>query len=919
MRTGEMRSWQSQMEVEDMDETGSRTNSFQRKKPPWLKLDIPTIQLTPDDAAQVPQPVKRVRSVSMPGENPHTHIAALETSNNYLKPPVERIPFMQSVKSEKRVHFDRLNTVPPKGQRGVRRVSTMRRRSCVPKILARRRSSIPKQIIRGTADWFGVSKDGDSTQRWRRRSLQHCSQLYGGLKAQVMRDMELHSQDNLSLASTETPPPLYLPPHHHSHQHHYGMQRVVDPLARGRAFRVAEEVDGPSVPPTPLTPGAASLCSFSSSRSALNRMPRRRKRESVAVMSIKAAAALMKGRTLGENAAARSRRRSFMPPSFFEEDTEDFPDELDTSFFTRDGFLEELSSYADDVFETPSEAELKQPDESALTGGALERNKLERTHLMLPLERGWRKAKDGSLVQPKVRLKQEVVSANSHKQRGQRIAVPVKKLFAREKRPYGLGMVGRLTNRTYRKRLDSFVRRQIEDMDDHRPFFTYWITFVHLLITILAVSIYGIAPIGFTQHETVDSVLRNKGVYENVKFVQQQNFWVGPSSEALIHLGAKFSPCMRQDEEIQKLIQETKAIERESGCCVRNDRSGCLQTLQEECSSTLAVWVKWPQHSSAPYLDGKLRHHGSVCHQDPRICQEPASVSPHEWSDDITQWPICTKYNSGNHTNLPHIDCSITGRPCCIGTKGRCEITSREYCDFMHGYFHEEATLCSQVACMDDVCGLLPFLNPAIPDQFSRLWLSLFLHAGILHCLVSVLFQMTVLRDLEKLAGWLRISIIYMLSGITGNLASAIFLPYRAEVGPAGSQFGILACLFVELFQSWQILERPWRAFLKLSAISVFFFSFGLLPWIDNFAHICGFVSGFFLSFAFLPYISFGRSDMYRKRVQICGFLLVFLGLLSTLAVLFYVYPVKCEWCEYLTCVPVTDKFCEKYDLNAHL
>ena len=52
----------------------------------------------------------------------------------------------------------------------------------------------------------------------------------------------------------------------------------------------------------------------------------------------------------------------------------------------------------------------------------------------------------------------------------------------------------------------------------------------------------------------------------------------------------------------------------------------------------------------------------------------------------------------------------------------------------------------------------------------------------ILHCLVSVAFQMTILRDLEKLAGWLRISIIYILSGITGNLASAIFLPYRAEV-----------------------------------------------------------------------------------------------------------------------------------------
>lgn len=105
----------------------------------------------------------------------------------------------------------------------------------------------------------------------------------------------------------------------------------------------------------------------------------------------------------------------------------------------------------------------------------------------------------------------------------------------------------------------------------HRPFFTYWLTFVHSLVTILAVCIYGIAPVGFSQHETVDSVspapsprrggrslgsgsppprlgrkgpgwaasdlsphlpqvLRNRGVYENVKYVQQENFWIGPSS-----------------------------------------------------------------------------------------------------------------------------------------------------------------------------------------------------------------------------------------------------------------------------------------------------------------------------------------------------------------------------------------------------
>ncbi|XP_036409259.1 inactive rhomboid protein 1 [Megalops cyprinoides] len=852
-------------------------SSLQRKKPPWLKLDIPKAQASLDEPPTFSQPVKRhgfLRSISMPVESTRFHSSAFDPRD--LRDP--RRPALQ------------------------------------------RQPSITQTIRRGTADWFGVTRDGDATQRWQRKSLRHCSLRYGKLKPHAVRDMDLSSQDNLSMASTETPPPLYVPGSQH------GMQKIVDPLARGRAFRMVEEVDGHSVPQTPITPGATSLCSFASSRSGAGRLPRRRKRESVAKMSFRAAAALVKGRSLREETLCQTQRRSFSPASFLEEEGGDTSEDVDTSFFTRDGPTRgDLSTYADEVFETPPVAVVKEmepngvTEENDLTGSALDKNELERRHLMLPLERGWRKSREGMPPPPpKVRLQQEVVSVNGQR-RGQRIALPVKKLFAREKRPYGLGMVGRLTNRTYHKRIDSYVKRQIEDMDDHRPFFTYWITFVHLLITILAVCIYGIAPVGFSQHETVDSVLRNKGVYENVKFVQQENFWIGPSSEALIHLGAKFSPCMRQDKQVHDLIQEKRAKERDSACCVRNDRSGCVQTSVEECSMTLAVWVKWPGHPSAPLLGGRPRQHGSVCHQDPRICLEPASVSPHEWPDDITKWPICTRYNTGNHTNLPHMDCVITGRPCCIGTKGRCEITSREYCDFMKGYFHEEATLCSQVHCMDDVCGLLPFLNPEVPDQFYRLWLSLFLHAGILHCLVSVGFQMTILRDLEKLAGWLRISIIYILSGITGNLASAIFLPYRAEVGPAGSQFGILACLFVELFQSWQILEQPCRAFAKLLCVVLVLFAFGLLPWIDNFAHAFGFASGLLLSFAFLPYVTFGRADMYRKRCQILAALAAFAGLLGGLAVLFYVRPFKCDWCELLTCIPFTDKFCEKYDLNAHL
>ncbi|KAM8778717.1 inactive rhomboid protein 1 isoform 5-T5 [Rhynchonycteris naso] len=678
------------------------TSSLQRKKPPWLKLDIPVVVPPVAEEPSFLQPLRRqafLRSVSMPAETAHVPSPYHEPRRPVLQ---RQTSITQTIRS-RQVRFGRVHTLPLLGSPAAR--------GALPQ-----RWSLSRSLLRGTADWFGVSKDSDSTQKWQRKSIRHCSQRYGKLKPQVIRELDLPSQDNVSLTSTETPPPLYVGPCQ------LGMQRIIDPLARGRAFRMADDAtDGLSTPHTPVTPGAASLCSFSSSRSGFNRLPRRRKRESVAKMSFRAAAALVKGRSVRDGTLRRVQRRSFTPASFLEEDTADFPDELDTSFFAREGVLhEELSTYPDEVFESPSEAALKDwekaPDQADLTGGALDRMELERSHLMLPLERGWRKQKEGgpSAPQPRVRLRQEVVSAAGQR-RGQRIAMPVRKFFAREKRPYGLGMVGRLTNRTYRKRIDSYVKRQIEDMDDHRPFFTYWLTFVHSLVTILAVCIYGIAPVGFSQHETVDSVLRNRGVYENVKYVQQENFWIGPSSEALIHLGAKFSPCMRQDPQVHSFIRAAREREKLSACCVRNDRSGCVQTSEEECSSTLAVWVKWPSHPSAPDLAGHKRQFGSVCHQDPRVCDEPSSEDPHEWPDDITKWPICTKNSAGNHTNHPHMDCAITGRPCCIGTKGRCEITSREYCDFMRGYFHEEATLCSQVHCMDDVCGLLPFLNPEHP------------------------------------------------------------------------------------------------------------------------------------------------------------------------------------------------------------
>lgn len=52
----------------------------------------------------------------------------------------------------------------------------------------------------------------------------------------------------------------------------------------------------------------------------------------------------------------------------------------------------------------------------------------------------------------------------------------------------------------------------------------------------------------------------------------------------------------------------------------------------------------------------------------------------------------------------------------------------------------------------------------------------------IIHLACTFIFHFTIMRDLEKMAGWLRLAIIYIFSGVGGYLYSAILLPYQAEV-----------------------------------------------------------------------------------------------------------------------------------------
>lgn len=132
--------------------------------------------------------------------------------------------------------------------------------------------------------------------------------------------------------------------------------------------------------------------------------------------------------------------------------------------------------------------------------------------------------------------------------------------------------------------------------------------------------------------------------------------------------------------------------------------------------------------------------------------------------------------------------------------------------------------------------------------------------------------------------------------------------------------FGIIACLFVELIQSWQIIKKPITALLKLCGVVLLLLLVGLLPYVDNFAHMSGFVFGFFLAFILLPYITFGEWDKRRKRIQI---LVAFAILIILYIVGFIIFlntqTATCVGCEYLNCVPFTVDFCQPFTLGQKL
>lgn len=113
------------------------------------------------------------------------------------------------------------------------------------------------------------------------------------------------------------------------------------------------------------------------------------------------------------------------------------------------------------------------------------------------------------------------------------------------------------------------------------------------------------------------------------------------------------------------------------------------------------------------------------------------------------------------------------------------------------------------------------------------------------------------------------------------------------------------------------MLKHPRRTLSKLILILLGLLTLGILPWIDNYAHLFGFIFGFLAAYALMPFISFGHYDRRRKILLIWVCMILIVGLFALLLALFYNVPVyECEVCKLFNCVPFTRDFCASQNIN---
>lgn len=132
-------------------------------------------------------------------------------------------------------------------------------------------------------------------------------------------------------------------------------------------------------------------------------------------------------------------------------------------------------------------------------------------------------------------------------------------------------------------------------------------------------------------------------------------------------------------------------------------------------------------------------------------------------------------------------------------------------------------------------------------SEIWRYFTAIFLHIGLNHWLFNSFAIFVFAPPLERIMGKLPYLLLYIASGLVGNVVSAwLQTDVQVSAGASGAIYGIYgAFLFIGFFRKHLLDDQSHKTVLIILVIGVIYSV--LIPHVDLLAHLGGFVGGFIL------------------------------------------------------------------------
>ncbi|PNX72981.1 inactive rhomboid protein 1-like, partial [Trifolium pratense] len=187
---------------------------------------------------------------------------------------------------------------------------------------------------------------------------------------------------------------------------------------------------------------------------------------------------------------------------------------------------------------------------------------------------------------------------------------------------------------------------------------------------------------------------------------------------------------------------------------------------------------------------------------------------------------------------------------------------------------------------------------------FSNIWL----HEGLSQLITDTVTLLGVGIPLERKHGFVRVALLYLISGLGGSILSALFIETGVTVGASGALAGLtggsLSVIIIEYF----MLHLD-KGLDSLIAIVLMFANVAatVLQHGDNFRNIGGSIIGFGFGF-----VIFSRPPVNRLR-RSAVLIVIIVGLLAGMVMLLKGVNLNdhCSWCHYLDCIPFPGWSCK--------